>query len=158
MNGVFKNWYLVLVIGFLIQGCKSNTGEDRSLAGARIMAAASGGVSVRISSTQPVTTSSLEIPVNIEFSSPMKFQSSDMAVSGGILMGCTGSGSKYSCTLIPKSKNVSLQLVSGTLRSDKGTPNSSSNVLSFVVAAADPVYGLCIKASDFHDKFKTLRF
>ncbi len=164
MKGVFKNWYLVFVIGFLLQGCKATPESSSELLGG-ISAGSDGsdssaasGIGVSITSSEPATTGKLEIPITIQFDQAVKFKSSDVATSGGIVMNCGGSGATYNCTLIPKSQDVSVQVIAGSIKSSSGTPVASSNVLSFVVAAAEPTYGLCIKAGDYRNKYKSLRF
>jgi len=160
MKGVFKNWYLAIFIGLLVQGCGNQqlvSDLETALGGSESEAAS--GFASSISSSVPSTTNSLEIPISINLASAANLKASDLACSGCIVANCSGSGTSYKCTVIPKDVSVSVQLVSGTLKNSSGTPNSSSNVMSFVVSAADTTYGLCIKASNFYKKYgNTLGF
>ncbi len=159
MRGICRSIFFVSAWTMLSfsMGCKGSIRSQPELSSSRLIA--NENQIVKLSSTEPAITNRLEIPIKIVFSSPVRFFDNDIAVSGGTIHQCTkGIQTVFNCTLIPKSKNVSLKIISGTIRTQKGTDAGGSNVLSFVVDAADPVYGLCIKKSEFESKFQTLRF
>lgn len=114
---------------------------------------------ISISSSENAITSNTEIPITIKFESPVKFKDSDLTISGGRVFQCKSVSSlSYSCILIPDHKNVSVQVVTGAVLKADGSKAGFSNALSFVVAPADKVFGLCFKSSEFHEKYQSMRF
>ena len=157
-ESTLKLVFVSMFVLTLLQGCggiRSFSAKENLLISSNI----NPEEKIKLSSSEPAITNSQAIAVTFEFDSAVKLKESDVVVSGGIIQKCTtGTSSSFTCTLIPKSKAVSVQIVSGTIRNSDGSDAGSSNVLSFVVNSADKVYGLCIKKSEYEEKFGSLRW
>ena len=155
--------YSLLLVSFLLllQGCSAEIRTVSNEDSLKTSASNDTGEkpTISISSSVKPVTSSTEIPFTIKFESPVKFKDSDLTVSGGRVFQCKPNSSvSYSCVLIPDNKNVSVQIVTGSIRKFDGSQAGFSNVLSFVVAPADKVFGLCFKSSEFYEKYQSMRF
>lgn len=168
MSQGFKNFYLAIILGFLIQGCEesavreaSDAGTTSTQSGLGASSATTGAgsvISASLSSNVGVATNKTEIPFTVSFSKAVNFKDSDLTLSGGRVFNCSGSGTSFNCTLLLDHPNVSVQIVAGTIRLADGSVVSSSNVLSFVSSGPDKVYGLCFHRNEYFSKYQTLRF
>ena len=169
MNKGFKDFYLAIALGLLIQGCMASTGGEATDVGTSSSQSNSAGsssatagalpvITASLSSSVGVTTTRTEIPFTINFSKSVNFKDSDLTISGGRVFNCVGTGLRFNCTLVLDDPNVSVQIIAGSIRLADGSVVGSSNVLSFVSSGADKVYGLCFHRNDYFSKYQTLRF
>ena len=89
--------------------------------------------SVKITSNVESITSGQSILIKIAFSKAVTgFDSSEILVTGGSVQNFSGSGAVYTCTIIPNSSAITIQILSEVAIAASGHLNRASEIKSLI--------------------------
>ena len=99
---------------------------------------------VVVSTGAPNPTRHAPIPFAVEFSEPVTgFDQTDVAVSGGRILGLTGSGESYAVSVQPVGEGaVAVRVPADVAQDDAGQGNTASNQVALVFDSVEPVFEL----------------
>ncbi len=133
--------YLVDTAGNVAVLTLPDQGTATSLAGkGAVILDTTPPIATLASSTQP-TTNANPIPITITFSEPVSgLALDDLSVTNGSVQNLTGSGTSYSCEVVPESDGVvGVELRSSSVTDAAGNPNSAPPTLQRTYDSTRPI-------------------